>query len=166
MLPSLSSLVIGALMASEGIPEGVLTQGVRAEGFSAESAPTANVHPRLRLPPALVPAQPLTNFCADQERRIEFLHPGYLRKITILDLNALDIQEGGLHHQTALTACGIVAGNCWDGWLTETREGAHTVDDVIAHTASSTGVRVTWKNPDYPVLKAFTRFPIGVISRS
>lgn len=43
-------------------------------------------------------------------QKISFHHPGYTHpNDTFLTLLALDHSSGGLHHLTALTACGIVA---------------------------------------------------------
>ncbi|KAL9124748.1 MAG: hypothetical protein Q9217_005958 [Psora testacea] len=60
------------------------------------------------------------------ERLIEFRHPGYegsAEQHTLLRLYGFDHEKGGIHHQTALTICGIIACNTWDGWLTDTRDG-------------------------------------------
>lgn len=60
------------------------------------------------------------------ERLIEFRHPGYegnAEQQTLLRLYGFDYETGGIHHQTALTICGIIACNTWDGWLTDTRGG-------------------------------------------
>jgi hypothetical protein len=40
-----------------------------------------------------------------------------------LALQAHDHPTGGLHHETARIACGIVAGNAWNGYLSETVGG-------------------------------------------
>lgn len=56
--------------------------------------------------------------------RITFHHPGYpLGQDVLLELDGFDHENGGLHVGTALTACGVVAGNRWDGYFTETRLG-------------------------------------------
>lgn len=53
---------------------------------------------------------------------IQIRHPGYDDgNNTLLLLYALDHPLGGIHYQTALTACGILAGNRWDGVLTPSR---------------------------------------------
>ncbi|MCJ1348393.1 hypothetical protein MMC31_006625 [Peltigera leucophlebia] len=55
---------------------------------------------------------------------ISFHHPGYAHpNDIILQLLASDDPSGGLHHLTALTACGIVAGNRFDGYFSTTRNG-------------------------------------------
>lgn len=54
---------------------------------------------------------------------ISFRHPGYddVRN-TLLIMPALD-PGGGIHHDTAKIACGILAGNRWDGYFTEDKAG-------------------------------------------
>ncbi|KAG9971404.1 hypothetical protein KCU78_g23577, partial [Aureobasidium melanogenum] len=42
----------------------------------------------------------------------------------IMVLPALDDAQGGIHHETALTACAVVAGNRWDGFLREQGTGS------------------------------------------
>ena len=59
-----------------------------------------------------------------QTRLISFHHPGYAHPNDIIfELLALDHPSGGLHHLTALTACGIVAGNRFDGYFSTARNG-------------------------------------------
>jgi hypothetical protein len=56
--------------------------------------------------------------------RIDFCHPGYeFPHDTLLTLHAFDHPGGGIHHNTALVACAIIAGNHWHGYLTEMRDG-------------------------------------------
>jgi hypothetical protein len=53
---------------------------------------------------------------------INIRHPGYDDECNVLLLlYAFDHPLGGIHYQTALTACGILAGNRWDGVLTTSR---------------------------------------------
>ncbi|KAK4136067.1 hypothetical protein BT67DRAFT_230664 [Trichocladium antarcticum] len=67
--------------------------------------------PNLSLLPALRP------------RRVDFLHPGYPHSAVLLSLPALD--DGGIDFDTALAACGLVAGNRWnDGFFSSDRSGA------------------------------------------
>lgn len=57
-------------------------------------------------------------------RPISFLHPAYPRHQNVLfHMFALDGRDGGLHYTTAHTACAIVAGNRWDGFLSHTKTG-------------------------------------------
>jgi len=42
-------------------------------------------------------------------------------------LPALDDAQGGIHHETALIACAVVAGNRWDGFLCEQRTGSRVL---------------------------------------
>jgi hypothetical protein len=54
-----------------------------------------------------------------------FRHPGYPDEHNIIMvLPALDDAQGGLHPETALIACAVVAGNRWDGFLSEQRTGS------------------------------------------
>jgi hypothetical protein len=56
--------------------------------------------------------------------RIDFLHPGYEQPHNVLfTLHGFDYENGGIHHNTALVACGIIAGNQWHGYFTESRGG-------------------------------------------
>ena len=60
------------------------------------------------------------------DKRINFRHPGYndeLNQNVMLRLYGFDHDNGGVHHQTALTVCGILACNTWNGYFTETRGG-------------------------------------------
>ena len=60
-------------------------------------------------------------------RQILFLHPSYddsnnvLLKLFTPDIGQ-DSTSRGLYAHYALQACGIVAGNCWDGWLSEVKD--------------------------------------------
>ncbi|KAL2258286.1 hypothetical protein VTK26DRAFT_8451 [Humicola hyalothermophila] len=59
--------------------------------------------------------------------RINFLHPGYPRKAVLLSLLALD--DGGIDFDTALVACGVIAGNRWsDGFFSLDRSGTVRVE--------------------------------------
>jgi hypothetical protein len=56
---------------------------------------------------------------------VTFRHPGYPDEHNIIMiLPALDHAQGGIHHETALIACAVVAGNRWDGFLSEQRTGS------------------------------------------
>jgi hypothetical protein len=53
-------------------------------------------------------------------RFIKFLHPGYEDGFNSLcTLPAAD--DGGIHYGTALTACGIIANNAFDGYFAKER---------------------------------------------
>ncbi|MCJ1349955.1 hypothetical protein MMC31_008198 [Peltigera leucophlebia] len=57
-------------------------------------------------------------------RAIRFHHPGYAHpNDKLLTLLAPDHPSDGLHHLTALTACGIVAGNRFDGYFSTAPNG-------------------------------------------
>ncbi|KAL1640195.1 hypothetical protein SLS58_007146 [Diplodia intermedia] len=51
---------------------------------------------------------------------VQIFHPGYTDHALLLTLNA---DESGLSHANVLTACQIIAGNRWDGFLSETYNG-------------------------------------------
>jgi HNH endonuclease len=55
------------------------------------------------------------------DRLVRFLHPGYDDQFNILcTLPAAD--NGGVHFGTALTACGIIANNSFNGWFARERD--------------------------------------------
>lgn len=63
--------------------------------------------------------------------RIKILHPGYPDgKNCLFQFNACDDPRGGLHKVVVLTACGVIAGNVWDGYLSTSRDGP-PVDEAI-----------------------------------
>jgi hypothetical protein len=70
--------------------------------------------------------RPITNGVG---HRISFHHPGYTDgEDFLLTLSAFDHPDGGLHHQTALDALGIIAANAIGGYLTESRDGPRISD--------------------------------------
>lgn len=57
---------------------------------------------------------------------IIFRHPAYpdeYQQNILLHLDAFDGEGVGLHHGTALLACGLIACNSWNGYLSESRDG-------------------------------------------
>ncbi|KAL8951631.1 MAG: hypothetical protein Q9222_002411 [Ikaeria aurantiellina] len=58
-------------------------------------------------------------------RTVQLRHPGYAdgNCNLLFRFPAYDHAGGGLHHNVARTACGIVAGNKWDGYLSSTASG-------------------------------------------
>src|SRR5277367_1139668 len=61
-------------------------------------------------------------------RTISFRHPGYDGTDNVLlIMPALDL-GGGIHHATAKIACGIIAGNRWDGYFTTDKAGENKVE--------------------------------------
>ncbi|KAL9595271.1 MAG: hypothetical protein Q9219_006547 [cf. Caloplaca sp. 3 TL-2023] len=58
-------------------------------------------------------------------RTVQLRHPGYAdgNCNLLFRFPAYDKSGGGLHHNVARTACGIVAGNKWDGYLSSTANG-------------------------------------------
>jgi hypothetical protein len=102
-----------------------------------------------------------------------FRHSGYPdENNTLLDLLAPDHPRGGLHHLTALTACGIVTGDNWESWFTETKDGLKVElgcdvlllkSDYYFHLMSSS----TSQDP-YPVVPSFRewKFPHSRLPKS
>lgn len=75
------------------------------------------------------PAAPVEEYTSNT-RRITFRHPGYGDGVNILlTLSAFD--NGGIHYETALVACAIVAGNRWDGYFKTTRDQLDAVTDTV-----------------------------------
>ena len=73
--------------------------------------------PVLKLPCTLPPEYP-------SRRQVTILHPAYDSPGNVLLVfSATDHPSGAIHHETALVACGIVAGNRWDGYFTKNKNG-------------------------------------------
>ncbi|KAK3309288.1 uncharacterized protein B0T15DRAFT_136081 [Chaetomium strumarium] len=100
---------------------------------------------------------------AQRPRRTDFLHPGYSNGIVLLSLPALD--SGGIDYDTALTACGLIAGNRWgDGFFSSDRIGALRVERPnggILREAQYFFQLPAPLDPPYPVVPRFAewRFP-------
>ncbi|KXX76683.1 hypothetical protein MMYC01_206511 [Madurella mycetomatis] len=100
---------------------------------------------------------------AQRPRRVDFLHPGYPGRAVLLSLLALD--DGGIDFDTALTACGLVAGNRWsDGFFSSDRSGAVSVerpDDGILREPQYFFQLPGPLDPPYPIVPRFShwRFP-------
>ncbi|KAK3299537.1 uncharacterized protein B0H64DRAFT_388898 [Chaetomium fimeti] len=112
------------------------------------------------------PASP----AALQSRRIDFLHPGYPGNAILLSLPALDddgSDAAGIDFDTALAACGLIAGNRWsDGFFSSDRNGALIVE------RPENGILCEPRyffqlpgplDPPYPIVPRFSdwRFPHG-----
>jgi len=62
----------------------------------------------------------LTSMPENADCEIIFRHPAYpsrSRRNILLTLLACDHPKGGLHHETARIACGIIGGNAWNGYF-------------------------------------------------
>lgn len=78
------------------------------------SLPRIKARERLQSPTGTPPSR----------RRIRFRHPQYPHTNNVLlDFFAPDHPDGGLQYDLAMVACGVIADNRWDGWLTETVDG-------------------------------------------
>ncbi|KND92769.1 hypothetical protein TOPH_02864, partial [Tolypocladium ophioglossoides CBS 100239] len=104
------------------------------------------------------------------ERRISFRHPAYPASAPdLLCLSAVDGGLGvGIDYNTALVACGIVAGNRWhEAWFGEKRPGSGSITRVEQPAdgilRSSSYYFYAGPDPDdaYPVVPSFDhwRFP-------
>lgn len=82
---------------------------------------TITVRPAQTIPQHVTHSSTVSLGRGDQ---ITFRHPAYPPvQNVLLRLPALDHPSGGIHHETARTACAITAGNRWDGYLTEAIDG-------------------------------------------
>ncbi|PMB64022.1 hypothetical protein BM221_010187 [Beauveria bassiana] len=108
-------------------------------------------------------SQPNHYVAAQRPSRVDFLHPGYSGSAVLLSLPALD--DGGIDFDTALTACGVVAGNRWrDGFFSSDRSGASRVqrpDDSILRELQYFFQLPGPLDPPYPTVPRFShwRFP-------
>ncbi|EOD47903.1 hypothetical protein UCRNP2_5350 [Neofusicoccum parvum UCRNP2] len=120
---------------------------------------------RVILRPALSPPQ--SSVLCGRIRRIVFRHPGYSDEASVLlSLQAPDDPAGGLHHETARLACAIVAGNRWDGFLSESRDPTVTPtsiqpDGILRAPEYYFHLPNVPLDPPYPVCPRFSdwRFP-------
>ncbi|KAL8707292.1 MAG: hypothetical protein Q9220_007653 [cf. Caloplaca sp. 1 TL-2023] len=79
------------------------------------------LRPQQRLPEHL---EGLSTISTKSNHRIAFRHPAYPDDRNVfLTLAALDHPTGGLHHDTAKIACGLIAGNSWGGHFSAQRGG-------------------------------------------
>ncbi|KAF4980499.1 hypothetical protein FZEAL_3503 [Fusarium zealandicum] len=77
------------------------------------------------------PALVLGNTKPRRPHSIAFVHPGYDRghwKYHVL-LSLLALDDGGIDYTTAHTACGILAGNRWDGFFSRDRAGDQRIEE-------------------------------------
>lgn len=56
-------------------------------------------------------------------REVYFLHPGYPAGQQVLVILPAADESGSLHHETARLSCAMIAGNRFDGFLSEDQEG-------------------------------------------
>ncbi|KKZ61392.1 hypothetical protein EMCG_03998 [[Emmonsia] crescens] len=107
---------------------------------------------------------------------IKFLHPHYSWKNILLSLPRVDQNPAGklgVHHQTALIGCQIVANNVFDrSYLSLDKEGIQRVDRTIGSDEVLTDNEYYLIVPDvdapYPVVPSFSdwQFPHGGIPSS
>jgi hypothetical protein len=84
--------------------------------------PGPSLLPRIQLqnPSKVVPQSHITSNITG---RVNFYHPAYDRKDSLLVLYAYDATDGGIHYGLSHNACAIIADNRHDRWLTTTRAG-------------------------------------------
>ncbi|KAI9729814.1 MAG: hypothetical protein M1834_006562 [Cirrosporium novae-zelandiae] len=91
--------------------------------------------------------------------RIRILHPGYTEpQNTLFLLPAPDHPQGGFHHETILTASGIIAGNRWDGFLSMTKRPDRIelpLDGILRHQKYYFHVPGFDEEDPYPVVPTF-----------
>ncbi|KAK0664040.1 hypothetical protein DIS24_g456 [Lasiodiplodia hormozganensis] len=128
-------------------------------------APTIRIRPAQRVPEHIVGVETIST---DPRHVVHFRHPAYpTAKNRLFSLLALDHPTGGIHFTTAHTACAIIAGNRFDGYLSLTatgepiRAGSYSVltgSDYFFCVPTPKGTTGTYK---YPVVPNFTewRFP-------
>ncbi|KAL9595273.1 MAG: hypothetical protein Q9219_006549 [cf. Caloplaca sp. 3 TL-2023] len=77
--------------------------------------------------PQTIP-QNISGVPLDLSQTVTICHPGYHEAADILiSFAAFDGKHGGICHNTALIACGIIAGNFWDGCFTKDAIGEEVV---------------------------------------
>ncbi|KAJ9199091.1 hypothetical protein DTO166G4_7368 [Paecilomyces variotii] len=108
----------------------------------------------------------------DPEYEIYFRHPAFLDPHDILIIiPGLDHPDGGIHHQTALDACAVLANNRYDGWFTEDREGTVRVkiplDGILQKKNYYFQVSDNYQDV-YPIVPSFEdwAFPHGNLPRA
>lgn len=123
-------------------------------------APTIRIRPAQRVPEHIVGVETVST---DPRHVVHFRHPAYpTAKNRLFSLLALDHPTGGIHSTTAHTACAIIAGNRFDGYLSLTatgepiRAGSYSVltgSDYFFCVPTPKGTTGTYK---YPVVPNFT----------
>ena len=89
-----------------------------------------DIETRILKPPLELLSSSERHSAIHSSRTITFRHPGYpddYKQNTLLILPAFDgslSSGGGVHHNTALIACAIVACNAWHGYFTTSRDAA------------------------------------------
>lgn len=133
--------------------------------MAAANATSRTVH--VRKPFKTIIEDP-TTVDIDLDRRIQFLHPGYSAPNNVLfAMLANDGPHGGLHHATALIACGLLAGNDWDGHLSLSGSGdpvEEGPDDLLSkleyyYFPSDPDPATVPSTPAYPIYTCFDDWP-------
>lgn len=117
----------------------------------------------LRLSESRESLQPTSSsFSGSRHDTIKIKHPNYpdhSKQNVLMVLYAFDRQGGGLHYGTALVACGLVAGNVWDGYFTLDRDSPRIElrdDDFLLEKSYYFHVPSSNPNPhDYAIYPSF-----------
>lgn len=92
-------------------------------------------------------------------RRIHIRHPHYPDQNNVLiRLYAPDHPEGGLQYDFVMVVCGIVTGNRWDGWLTESKNGPRVEkepDEILEKGNYFFHLRPSNTGLPYPIVPSF-----------
>lgn len=64
--------------------------------------------------------------------KVRLRHPGYpSTRDTLFSFKAYDHQDGGIKRFAAITACALVAGNAWRGYMSRDRTGPPVLDEIL-----------------------------------
>lgn len=126
---------------------------------------------RLTHKPAAPPSK--STHISTHDRQILFRHPWYNDSNNVLlrlfaPDSVTDVVGRGLYAQFALDACGIIAGNRWDGWLSESKDattatgtGAIESTTILQKSSYYFHLPAQSVNAPYPIVPTFGtwRFP-------
>lgn len=110
------------------------------------------------------PLRPATG-TPQSQRRIRIQHPDYYDSDNdLLELLVPDHPNGGLQYDFLMVACGIIANNRWDGWLTETVDGPRLSfhpNDILTNEVYYFHLPNSSRENPYPVVPTFRdwKFP-------
>lgn len=98
-------------------------------------------------------------FATTGRRQILIRHPHYPDSSNILlNLFAPDRSDGGLQFDYVLVICGIIAGNRWDGWLTDLKNGPRLQKhphEVLPKGEYFFNLELSTNDSPYPVVPSF-----------
>lgn len=101
-------------------------------------------------------------FSGSVDDKILIKHPNYrddFDRNVLMTLYAFGHIGGGLHYSTALIACGLVAGNVWNGYFTLDRDGPRIAlgeDELLLGKSYYFHLPSSTENPyDYAIFPSF-----------